>query len=307
MKTCLAASLAIGLGVSAASAQTIDPFFTGTYTFADLGGAPNVPPNLGGLTMLAGTLDVLLLGGTANQPGGALYAVGVTRDGLGHINGFTGASSVYAPAPYNDGGVVYGPGGVLFASRWPANQLAQYLPGSTNPDKVIDLAPLGVAQSHAAINFVPAAYPGAGRMKLSSWSGGEFYDATFAPDGLGTFDITGVTQTATLPGGPEGFAYIPLGSPLFSQPTMIVSEYSTGTVGVYDLDANGDPIVASRRSFITGLTGAEGAFIDPYTGDFLFSTFGGGNHLIVVQGFVPAPGAAGLGAAMLILATRRRR
>ena len=31
--------------------------------------------------------------------------------------------------------------------------------------------------------------------------------------------------------------------------------------------------------------GADGAFIDPLTGDFLFSTFGGGDRVIVVRGF----------------------
>jgi hypothetical protein len=36
---------------------------------------------------------------------------------------------------------------------------------------------------------------------------------------------------------------------------------------------------------MTGLTGAEGALIDPVTGDFIFSTFGGGDHVIVVRGF----------------------
>lgn len=41
--------------------------------------------------------------------------------------------------------------------------------------------------------------------------------------------------------------------------------------------------------FITGLTGAEGAAVDPLTGDFLFSTFGGGNQVVVVKGFVPPP------------------
>ena len=40
------------------------------------------------------------------------------------------------------------------------------------------------------------------------------------------------------------------------------------------------------RLFVARLTGAEGAAIDPLTGDFLFSTFfGGGNQIIVVRGF----------------------
>ncbi|MDX2132107.1 MAG: hypothetical protein SFY69_08645 [Planctomycetota bacterium] len=295
------------LFVSSAAGQVIDPFYAGSYTYTDLGSAPDVPPLYGGLTVLAGSPNTLLLGGNANGALGALYAVGVTRDGAGHITGFTGTTTLFASAEYNDGGVCYGPNGVLFASRWPVNELGQYLPGSTTPDKVINLAPLGIAQSHASIQFVPAGYSGAGRMKLASWSGGEFYDATYTPDGMGTFDIVSAVQTATLPGGPEGFVYVPLGSPLFSGPSMLVSEFSAGNVAVYDVDANGDPIVGSRRDFITGLSGAEGAHIDPYTGDFLFSTFGGGDRVIVVQGFVPAPGALGIACGAGLLAFRRRR
>jgi hypothetical protein len=47
--------------------------------------------------------------------------------------------------------------------------------------------------------------------------------------------------------------------------------------------------VGTRTDFITGLSGAEGAFIDPVTGDFLFSTFGGGNSVIRVSGFAVPP------------------
>ena len=36
---------------------------------------------------------------------------------------------------------------------------------------------------------------------------------------------------------------------------------------------------------ITGLDGAEGALLDPVTGDFLFSTFGGGSRVVAVRGF----------------------
>ena len=49
-------------------------------------------------------------------------------------------------------------------------------------------------------------------------------------------------------------------------------------------------LTAPGENFITGLSGAEGAFIDPLTGDFLFSTFGG-NRVILVTGFaVSEPG-----------------
>lgn len=42
--------------------------------------------------------------------------------------------------------------------------------------------------------------------------------------------------------------------------------------------------------FLSNLTGAEGAAIDPVTGDFMFSTFGGGSRVVVVSGFAaPVP------------------
>lgn len=305
MKRSLAV-LAIAAAVPFALAQSIDPFFAGSYSYSDLGSVPDVPANYGGLTLnQAG--NKLLIGGAANGAAGKIYQVDIVRDGSGHITGFSGNATEYAEAQYNDGGLTFGPGGVLFASRWPVNQLGEYLPGSTTPDKIVDLAALGVASSHSAIVFGPSDRTYAGHMKLSSWSGGQFYDATYAPDGLGTFDVTGVTQTATLQGGPEGIAYVPLGSTLFGD-SMLVSEYSAGLVSTYDVDANGDPILASRKVFMSGLSGAEGAFIDPVTGDFLFSTFGGGNRVIVVTGFaVPEPATMSVLALGALALLRRRR
>lgn len=304
------ASVAIVVGASTfAHAQTIDPFYATNYSYIDLGSVPGLPSNYGGLAFKYDDPNKLVIGGEANQAGGDLYTIDVTRDINGNVTGFSGTAQFYAEAPYNDGGVVFGPNNVLFASRWPVNQLGQYLPGSTTPDKVIDLAPLGVAQSHAALNFVPAGFGGAGRIKLVSWSGGEFYDGTVVPDGSGTYDLAGITQRATLTGGPEGFVYVPLGSVLFGAASMMVSEYSAGSISTYEVDANGDPITPSRRLFMSGLSGAEGAVIDPVTGDFLFSTFGGGSRVIRVSGFaVPEPATIfGLSVGLALLVGLRRR
>ena len=71
--------------------------------------------------------------------------------------------------------------------------------------------------------------------------------------------------------------------------SLLLSEFTAGRVGAYELDASGNPLVNTRRTFVSGLSGAEGAPIDPVTGDFLFSTFGGGNHVVVVQRFLTPP------------------
>ncbi len=128
---------------------------------------------------------------------------------------------------------------------------------------------------------------------------------------MGTFDLSAVTLRVTTGFGPEGLNYVPSGSPVFTGSNALISEYGAGRVSAYGLDAFGIPITASRQDFITGLGGAEGAFTDPATGDFLFSTFGGGSNVIVVRGFaasVPEPASAGLllCGALAVMARRRR-
>ncbi|MCA9284146.1 MAG: hypothetical protein KDA22_02955 [Phycisphaerales bacterium] len=287
----LGSAAALVLVVPVALGQTIPAPFDEVYTYTDLGSVPGLPANYGGLTVKPTDFDTLLIGGAANSAAGIVYSIGIVRDGKGHIVGFDGTAAPFVEAAYNDGGVVYGPGGVLFLARWPANELGQAKPGSAITDKIIDVAPFGVASSLSAINFVPPGFDQAGHMKLVSWSIGTWYDATIAPDGAGTFDIVSLTPvpSSNLGGGPEGFIYVPTGSPLFDVPSMLVSEYSAGNVAAYEVDANGDPIVATRQNFVTGLSGAEGATIDPVTGDFLFSTFGGGSRVIVVTGFATPP------------------
>jgi hypothetical protein len=285
--------LFMALACAPASAQvpTLEPPFNGDYAVKDLGLPAGVSPRLGGLTIKAGTTDKLLIGGAADASQGTLYEVTVARDAQGHISSFVGSAKVYAAAPNVDGGVDYGPGNVLFVARWPSNQLSEFKPGSTAADKVISMSPFGVP-SLVANRFVPAGSPGAGRLKLVSYSDGQWYDAGVTPDGAGTYNLAGVKNVpgATLPGGAVGFVYVGQGSAQFAQPSMLVSEYQAGQVAAYRVDANGDPVVSSRRTFIGNLSGADGAYIDPVTGDFLFSTFGSGDRVIVVSGFAkPLP------------------
>jgi hypothetical protein len=288
---------AIVCAPASAQVPTLAPPFNASYSISDLGAPAGVPTRFGGLTLKAGTTDKLLLGGEANSSTGALYEVTVARDAQGHISGFVGTATRYADAAYNDGGVMYGPGNVLFLARWPSNELGQTKPGSTVTNKVIPLDPLGIESSLVALRFVPPGSPGSGRLKLVSYGGGAWYDASVKPDGTGTYDLAGVKEitASRLSGGAVGFVYVGRGSAQFTQPSLLVSEYSAGQVAAYAVNANGDPIVSTRRTLITGLGGADGAFIDPVTGDFLFSTFGGGDRLVVVRGFAtpPPPPVAG--------------
>jgi hypothetical protein len=277
--------IAAGLWPAAASAQVLEPPFR-AYSVRDLGTPPGVPSRLGGLTFFSGDSDVILIGGEANVTTGALYAVRVRRGASGRITGFAGTAVRYADAAFNDGGVAYGPGNVLFLARWPSNELGQTEPGSSATDKVISMAPFGVASSLVAVGFVPDGYPGAGSFKMSSYGGGQWYDARVASDGSGTYNVQNVREiTASQLPGSDGFAYVPLGSPRFGSPSMLVSEYTSNAIGAYELNRDGNPVVASRRTFLTGLDRAVGAAIDPVTGDFLFSTFGGGDRVVVVGGF----------------------
>lgn len=314
----LALSAATGAG-----AQTLAPTFAADYTITDLGSVSGLPSNYGGLTFV--DLDTIVIGGSANTGSGLLYQVDVVRGVGGHITGFSGTAAPFRAGTIgvnNDGGVTFGPGGVLFTTRYPVNGLGQTKPGSTVEDKVINLTSLGVDSSVGAVGFVPGTFSGAGQIKLASYNSGAWYSATLTPDGSGTYDITGLTLidvdltspgTQKLTGGPEGFVYIPAGNAQFAANSLLLSEYSAGVVSAFEVDGNGDPIQSTRRPFITGLTGAEGAAIDPVTGDFLFSTFGGGSRLVLVSGFisaVPEPATWAcwlLGGAAVLARVRRRR
>lgn len=282
----MAAAALFATGAQAACDISFGDTFTG-YGCTDLGTPGGLPSPLGGITFLDS--DTLLIGGAANGGGGEIRQIDVIRDAGNHIVGYAGASTAFATAPNIDGGLALGPGGVLFATTYPDNRLLQYKLGSTTPDKIIDLGSIGITSSTGTLAFVPAGFGGAGSLKIASYSGGGFYDVTFAADGNGTYDLLAATLTAQPNRGPEGIVYVDGANNGFGVDGLLISEYGTGTVGAYDIDANGDPIVSTRRDFVTGLSRVEGAVIDPLTGDFLFSTFGGGDRVLVIGGFAAPP------------------
>jgi len=281
-------ALTCSFGVAGVLAQpVVDPFYASDYSIVNLGAPQDVPAAHGGLCFLRGNPNTLLIGGAANAPAGAIYTVDVVRDADGNITGFAGPATYFAACPNIDGGVDYHESGVLFATGYPFNYIHQFLPGAVAPTRT-DVA-ADVASSVGTLRFVPSGFPGAGRFKVVSYNAARWYDVELVPDGSGTFSLGTVSPAVQLSGGPEGVVYVGPSNPLFDVNSILLCEYGTGTVVSYEVDPNGDPIPSTRRPFITGLSGAEGAAIDPVTGQFLFSTFGGVGNVLVVRGFVPPP------------------
>lgn len=309
----LCATLTVCVLTAPVGAQTIGAEFAAAYSLVDLGTPSGVLTNFGGITLKAGDPNTVLLGGAANGGSGNINQVSVVRsliNGQNRITGFTGTASVLSTAPNIDGGLLYAPNGVLMYTGYSNNILGQIKPGSATPDKVINLSDFGIASSTGTIRIIPEGFgANTGKLMIASYNGGGVYTADLVVDGNGTYDLANVSGSLVNLGGsqPEGLVYVPGGSPLFPTASMLVSEYSAGRVSAYEVDALGIPILSSRRTFVTGLSGAEGATFDPLTGDFLFSTFGGGNKVISVRGFaapavVPEAGS-GLLTLLPILAT----
>jgi hypothetical protein len=270
--------------------------FAAAYSCVKLGPVPGVPVGWGALTLKYDDPNTLLMGGHANTANGRIYQIGITRDADMHITGFTGTATVYPTADStigenNDGGLVFGPENVLFVTRFPNNQLEQSKPGSTDPDKVTDLTPLGIGSSVGSIGFVPSGFPGAGNMKIVSASG-EWYQCDFVPDGNGTFEVISVFPRVTLADTPEGIVFVPPGSPIFPANSVLINNWSTGKIVTAPLDTNGDPIIANTQTVVEGFGASEGPFIDPVTGDLLFWSTNNGGVIFRVRGFEvpPTPG-----------------
>lgn len=288
-----------------AQAQTVAPAYASNYSVLSLGTPSGVPAQLGGINFLDN--DTLLIGGNANVGSGAIYQIDITRDIDGNIIGYAGAATLYATAPNIDGGLWYMPNGTLAFTTFSNNSIGQILPGGSTPASITSLTALGVASSTGTGTIIPAGFNGAGKLIVGSYSTSNWYDVAFTANPDGTYAIGTATQVVNTGGGPEGIVYVPVLSPQFDTQSVLISEFAAGRVSAYQIDANGFPIPATRQDFITGLNGAEGGVLDPVTGQFLFSTFGGGNQIIVTRGFaVPTPGVASLAVLSLAAGVRRR-
>lgn len=268
--------------------QTLtNDFVAAGYTLTDLGSIDQLPAQNGGLTIRPDQPNTLYIGGSANNSGGGLYTVALTRDPVtNHITGFGGAATLFTEAPNNDGGILFDQNGTLLFTRYSMNELGQKL--TNNTYTTTSLTEYGVASSVGALALVPDGYPGAGGLVFSSYNTGILYNVPYTVDAAGQYFLSNkIAEVTVYPeaAGPEGIAYIPAGSAAFPNLSMAISSYGTGTVLVYEVGEYGLPVTLTARQMVIGLSGAEGAWIDPVTGDFLFSTFGGGNKVIRISGF----------------------
>ena len=276
------------MGIHNIQAQTLtQEFIDAGYTLVDLGNISEVPANYGGLTIRAEEPNNLYIGGAANQAGAAVYTVPLLRDAITNsIIGFAGPAQRFNDAPNIDGGLVFTPEGTMLFTRYSMNELGQILPDESYIS--VPLSTFGVSSSVGSLAFVPSGFPGAGNLIFSSYNSSKMYKVPYTVEASGFYILSEATDevlVASTASGPEGIAFVPFGSAGFTNPSMIVSAYSLGKVVVMEVDANGLPNNQTARDMVISLTGAEGAWIDPVTGDFLFSTFGGGNRVIRVSGF----------------------
>lgn len=276
-------SLATVLATNVTRAQVVAPAYAGSYSVVNLGAVSGLPGSYGGLTFKAGDVNTLLVGGNANASTGGIYSIGVTRGIGGHITGFTGSASLFATAPDIDGGLAYGPGGVLFYTSWSDDTVGEIKPGGLSASKIVGLSALGVTNSPGGLQI----QPGGSALKVISFSGATFYSLALTADGGGTYNLGPASATTTALSGPEGFVYPSQASPLFSARSLLISEWSGARISSMLVDVNGNPLSNSRQDFVTSFGAAEGATFDPVTGDALFSSFSG--RVIEVRGFATVP------------------
>lgn len=264
-----------------ATAQTVMPPFHTSLSIDDLGFL-GVSSAFSGTAFRYDNANVLLFG---EYQTGRIDALPITRDGQGHPIGF-GARSPHAVVSGPGGGLAYGPGNVLFYAAFPSNQLGQVRPGSGVENRLIDLAPFGIGTNGpvGACAFVPAGRPGAGRFKVATYVSDLWYDVTLAPDGMGTYSITGVGPAIGLGGSLQGIAYPPATMPMIGNNCVLVCEYYQNVISVFSTDANGNPIPASRQVLVENIYRPVGGAVDPVSGDIVFGSDNGNLYVLSGRG-----------------------
>jgi hypothetical protein len=273
-----AAVLAAADPVVAAVPPVVQPPFADDYILVPLGEIPGVHAPYGALNFELGATDQVIVGGYTGTANALLYDIDLLRDVTGSIAGFVGTASPLTEAFAVSSGVTYGPDDVLFYSRvtW---EMGEVKADSTATDKVVKFSSASMYRP-TGLTFVPPGFPGAGQLKMTTFNvDGDWWSLTIAPDDTGTYDVTAAVKGPALPNYPEGFVYVPAGLPGFPNQSVVVCEYANaygaGKISAYDLDQNGNPVLATRREIVTGLDVPTGIAIDPLTGDFLWTSYQG--------------------------------
>jgi hypothetical protein len=266
------------------------------YTCLQLGSVPGLGATDGYAGIAFDTADASrLLVRPYSDPDG-VYAVQLARDESCRVIGY---GSDTAQLVWDEGAgfsdMTTGPDDLLVVVETMSNHavLAQLLAGSTNPDATV--GPVASDLGISGLGFPPAWFAGAGQLKLLAGNAGQPQDFRWMSVGV-TFEANG---SFSLSGAPSehmsideygGFVYVSGDSPGFGSDSVLITR--NGSIDAYELDANGDPVPATERPFLTGAFTTAGADADPETGDFAFSAALLGDDVVLVSGFesLPPPG-----------------
>ena len=270
------------------------PEFSGAYAGFVLGQVPGFPPSriLGGIAVAEDDAGTLLVAGDAETANGGLFQIGIVRGECGHIIAYDGEATLVTKAEYISHILVLSGGPILY-SEWESNFLTQLVEGINTPLRT-DLGELTppVPKSVAGFGLVPPGLAAAGELRVLSWNTGDWYHVVRQSKG-DSFDFSDPTYISSLPDKSGGVAYVPAGSPGFAEPHVVITrpEEPEEHVVVYRVDAQGDPLLGSRKVLLDQLPLASNAYFDRVTGDLLLSTLEAkeGDRIYIVQGFAEPP------------------
>jgi len=261
------------------------------YECWQLGAVPGLDPTFGyaGLAIAPDAPNTLVVRSYQDPPG--LYRVALSRNADCEIIGLADE-----PASFWWDGELGGFGDIAFS---PSSVLAE--PQQTNGELVLlphdgampagVAGPLGVDIQVAGLSFVPAGFPGADTLKVVAGQNGnpssfDWWSVPIDYAGPG-LQLTGSPSEGPALGAYASIVFVSADSPGFSVPSALVID--AGAATAYELDTNGDPSLASARTFLTADFNTGGGTTDPTTGAFLFSSALLGDEVLVVNGFVPLP------------------
>ncbi len=262
----------LGAASALTQAQQLDPTFAGKYSVALVGPSPE------GRSFVFRPGDPSTVATSSGGSGLAKKNYPVLRDPAGAIIGFGETGVTFATLTEGDPSywVAFAPNGNLFyRGGFDDAVIGQVKPGVATADSVIHLGDLGLPpafySSYGQTAVVPAGLPGAGRVKFltgDTWHGSTL---VLQPNGTYTFGPF-TSSTVVLDEGDSGQAivFVPAGYPGIAKASVLISDSSNSSgyaIYAFELDASGDPVVATRRTFMKGVS--DLCDVDPQTGDIL--------------------------------------